>query len=574
MKMIRSPICTVVGHIDHGKTSLLDKIRGTNVIKGEAGGITQAISSTMIPIKNIQNICGNLLKSLNLKLTIPGLLFIDTPGHAAFNNLRKRGGNLADIAVLVVDINEGVKDQTKECIEILKQYKTPFIIALNKIDLLNGWRAHNDMNMIQNIKIQSDQTKNLIDKKLYDIVGQLAQYGLNSERFDRVDDYTKQVALIPTSAETGEGLPELLMVMTGLAQRYLEQSLQIETKGEAKGTILEVKEEKGTGVGLDVIIYDGRLKVNDKIVIGNIGSPIESKVRAIFIQENKKLKSIKEVHAAAGVKIMAPNVKEAIGGMPIRVANKDIENVRKEVQKEVEDVLVDVDKEGVIIKADTIGSLEALIGLLRENGIKVKKASIGSINKKDIGDASAEDEILDKVILGFNVDSVENKDVKIICHDVIYKIIEDFQIWKEIKKKEMEKKEMEKVAKPFKIKLLHGCVFRQSGPAVVGVIVNAGVLRVNSMLMKKNGDKAGHVKSIQLEKDNLQEVEKGKEVAVSIPNITVGRQIKEGDELYSDLNENEFIKLKSLKKKLKADEIEVLKEIAEIKRKVNSMWGV
>ncbi|HLD02721.1 MAG TPA: translation initiation factor IF-2 [Candidatus Nanoarchaeia archaeon] len=572
--MIRSPICTVVGHIDHGKTSLLDRIRSTNVAKGEAGGITQCISCAKIPIETIKKLCGSLIHSLKFKLTIPGLLFIDTPGHAAFNNMRKRGGNLADIAILVIDVKEGVKDQTKECIEILKQYKTPFIIALNKVDTIDGWREKAAETLIHSIKQQSDSTQQELDLKLYNLVGELSKYGLNSERFDRVEDYTKQVAIVPVSAKTGEGIPELLMVMVGLAQRYLEQSLQIETKGDGKGTILEVKDEKGKGISLDVILYDGSLKVNDTIVLGTTSQPIVAKVRGIFEEENRKLKSVKEAHAAAGIKIIAPGLEGAVGGMPLKVANKNLEEVKAEIKEEVENVLVDVDGEGVVIKADTIGSLEALIYLLKLKGIQIKKASIGEITKKDLADASSDNDPLRKAILGFNVAKVDSHDVKVITHNIIYKIIDDFEAWKDAESKKLEAKELDKITKPAKLKILRGYVFRQNNPAVVGVAVLAGEVHVNSPLIKENGNKAGYVKSIQEEKENLSVAGKGKEVAISIPEVTVGRQIKEDDILYVDLSEQEFMKLKKLKKWLKPDAIEVMKELAEIKRKESQMWGV
>lgn len=572
--MLRSPICTVVGHIDHGKTSILDRIRSTNVAKGEAGGITQAISCGKIPIETIKNICGPLIHNLKFKITIPGLLFIDTPGHAAFNNMRKRGGNLADIAILVIDVREGIKDQTKECLEILKQYKTPFIIALNKVDAVDGWRSNAAPNLIHNIKQQGDSTQQELDNKLYNIVGALTKYGFNSERFDRVEDYTKQIAIVPVSAKTGEGIPELLMVITGLAQRYLEQSLQIEIKGDGKGTILEVKDEKGKGISLDVILYDGTLKVNDTIVIGSMEKPIVAKVRGLFEEENRKMKSVKEVHAAAGIKIIAPGLEGSVGGMPLRVANENLEKVKEEIQEEIEDVLVGVEGEGVVVKADTIGSLEALIFLLKGKGISIKKASIGEITKKDLADANSDNDQLNKVILGFNVEKIDSHDVKIITNDIIYKTIDEFEAWKEAETKKLEAKQLEKVPKPAKIKILHGHVFRQNNPAIVGVTILAGELQVNSALIKANGNKASYVKSIQEERESLSVATKGKEVAVSIPDLTVGRQINEDDVLYVDLNEEEFMKLKKLKKWLKPDTIEVMKELAEIKRKENPMWGV
>src|SRR3989344_3887759 len=223
--MIRQPIVAIMGHVDHGKTTLLDTIRGSAIAAKEAGGITQAIGASIIPTSTIKQLCGPLLEKLKLSLTIPGLLFIDTPGHAAFVNLRKRGGNLADIAIVVIDVNEGMKPQTKESIEILKQYKTPFIIAANKIDLIDGFRSQK-IPLIQNIESQNPDTLRKFETKVYEIVSQLFDMGLNADRFDRVSDYTKQVAIVPVSAKSNDGIPELLMMLTGLAQKYLEQKLQ------------------------------------------------------------------------------------------------------------------------------------------------------------------------------------------------------------------------------------------------------------------------------------------------------------------------------------------------------------
>jgi len=346
---IRSPICTVVGHVDHGKSSILDNIRGSAIVGSEAGAITQAIGASIIPLDTIKKICGDLLKTANMNFTIPGLLFIDTPGHAAFTNLRKRGGNLADIAILVIDIREGLKPQTIESIEILKQYKTPFIIAANKVDLLPGWKKGTN-SILKTISEQTPQTSQEVEKKVYEIVGKLAEYELNGERFDRVQDYTKQVAIIPTSAETGEGISELLMVLSGLAQKYLETCLECNVDGSAKGIILEVKEEKGIGKSMDVILFDGTLKVNDTIIIGGLNRPITTKVRGLFepnplseMRDKKsKFRPVKGVNAATGVKIAAPDIEEVVAGMPIRATDKEnLEKTKEEVQKEVEEVIIE-----------------------------------------------------------------------------------------------------------------------------------------------------------------------------------------------------------------------------------------
>jgi translation initiation factor 5B len=569
--MLRQPLIVVMGNVDAGKTQLLDTIRKTAVIKSEAGKITQMISSSMISLNTIQRICGDLLKNKNF--TLPGVVFIDTPGHAAFSNMRKRGGNLADIAILVININEGVKPQTLECIEILKKYQTPFVIALNKIDLISGWQKKQG-HILQEIDQQSDQIKQIIDNRLYEIVGKLHENGFQSERFDRVEDYTKTIAMVPCSAKTTEGIPTLLMVLMGLSQKFLEKKLETEENLPGKATILEVKDEKGIGTTLDVILHEGVIKVNDQIVVAGLHEAIITKVKGIFLPDEKgKYQGVKEAKAASGIKISAPDTKEAISGMPLEVVQGDPEEAKEKLQEEIDDVLIETDEEGIVIKADSLGSLEAVIGMLKDKQITIKKASVGNVTKKDIADATSSEDELNKVILCFNVTGDTNE-VKIIEHNIIYQLIEDLEKYREEKRKELEAKELENLTKPAKVKVLKGCIFRQSNPCVLGVEVILGNLTPDVEIIKPDGSKAGHIKGIQYENENIQKAEKGKQVAISLPDVTGGRQIKEEDILLVDIKEQEFKKLKTLKKYLSEDEITILKEIAEIKRKEKNTWGI
>ena len=571
--MLRQPICVLLAHVDHGKTSILDSIRETSVADKEAGGITQNITAHSIELEKIKQTCGDLLKNINL--TIPGILFIDSPGHEAFTTLRKRGGNIADIAILVIDINEGAKPQTLEAIDILKNSKTPFVVALNKLDRVGGFSS-NKKPILQNIQEQHDHVKTDIETKLYKTVQTLHEHGLQSERFDRVKDYTKQVAIIPCSAKTKDGLPELLMVISGLAQKFLETSLETDLEKPAKGTILEVTEEKGIGKTLDVVIYDGKIKQNDTILIGTLNEPIKTKVKCLFKYEKSKLKEEKEIHASAGIKIAAPDLDEAIPGMPLRVANEKEKEITEELKQEIDEVTIDTDQEGIIAKADTLGSLEALISLLKDKNIKIKKAAIGNISKTDIAEASSNEDPLNQVVVGFNVKVLEeSKDVKIITNQVVYKIVDDIVEYTEKKSKDLESKEFQNLVKPFKLKIMPGCVFRQLNPAVVGVEVLIGTARSGMPLMTAEGRKLTELKEIQDNKETVSEAKQGKEVAISLPNVTCGRQIKENDILYSDIPQEDFKKLKKLMKKyLNDSEVQLLKEIAEIKRNENPTWGM
>lgn len=589
MAKVRSPICSCLGHVDHGKSSILDKIRNTAIVEGEAGRITQAIGASIIPLDTIKKICGNLLENLHMDFTIPGILAIDTPGHAAFTTLRKRGGSISDIGILVVDINEGLKPQTIEAIEILKTYKTPFIIAANKIDLLPGWKKGDDL-LLKNIGSQDPKTTGIFEQKMYALVEEMRnKFEINSDRFDRVGDFTKQVAIVPVSAMTGEGIPELLMVLAGLAQKYLEGCLECNIEGPAKGTILEVKEEKGLGKTMDIILYDGTLKVNDIIVIGSVDKPIVTKVRALFepkalidMKDKKsRYQSVKEVTAATGVKISAPEIEGVVAGMPLRSCSEnDIESVKEEIMKEIEETRIDTEKEGIIVKADTIGSLEAITKLFKEKGIAIRRADIGNISKKDISDAESnyEKDPFSAVILGFNVglqhDVIKPGNIEIITSDVIYTLIDSFEKWQEEQKKKMEEKELDNVTRPCKIELMKGYVFRQNNPAVVGVTVLEGAVKPDTDLMNLQGRRLTTIKSVQKENESVKEAKKNETVALSMDRITIGRQVNEGDTLISYIEEDDFRKLKDYKHLLSKEEVELLKEIADIMRKDNPTWGV
>jgi len=595
MGKCRSPIIAVLGHVDHGKSSILDRIRNTTIINTEAGGITQAIGASIVPLHIIKNFCDKL--NVKFNFIIPGLLFIDTPGHEAFTSLRKRGGNLADIAILVIDINEGFKPQTIEAFEILRNYKTPFIIALNKIDLVNGFRVANDAgnkSLMENLNAQEFQVSQDIESKLYNIVAFISEkFGLESERFDRCD-YTKQIAIVPCSAKSGIGMPELLMVLTGLTQRYLENNLvcNLETNSPSKGTILEIKNVEGLGICMDAILYDGIMRVGDTLIIGGIEKPIVTKVKGLFepksmtdMRDKKtKFQSIREVSAATGIRLSAPDIEGVIAGMPIiscpsKTPQKIIDEMKISIQKEVEEVLIETDKEGIVVKADTIGSLEALIKLLKDKGIKIRKASVGNMTKKDITDAESnyEKDPTESVILGFNVSNesgIQNDKVKILTSNIIYKLIEEYDSWKLAENQRLEQKELEGLARPCKIEYLQNYTFRSNNPAIIGIEVLTGQLKAGVNIMKLDGTPLANVKEIQKDKESVKKLEKKEQAAISLPGLTVGRQINEGEIYYSAIPENDFRKLKTLTKYLPKEETILLKEIAEVMRKNNPVWGV
>jgi translation initiation factor 5B len=593
MKAIRQPIVSVLGHVDHGKTTILDRIRGTTVAQREAGLITQHIGATEIPIDAIKKVSGPLLERMKIKTTIPGLLIIDTPGHEAFTTLRKRGGALADIAVLVVDINEGFQPQTIESLTILKSFKTPFIIALNKIDRLMGWSSKEGESFTKSITTQSDEVKGVLDGRLYEIVGALHEHGFQSERYDRVEKFEKQIALVPVSGITGEGIPDLLVLLTGLAQRFLGERLEISPESPGRGTILEVKEERGLGTTIDVILYEGRIKKGDTIAIGGKKGTIISNVRAILkprpldeIRDPKfRFNHIPQVYAACGIKIAAPKIDDALAGSQLYVvARGEEDRIIDEIEKEKESVVIKTEDVGVVVKTDTIGILEAMEKILEDNQIPIRLADVGDVSKRDVIEAAAvkEKDKTRAVVLAFNVTSSSDAlsraadlGVKIIENDIIYKIIEDYEDWiKDLKERE-KKEELDLLVRPAKIRLIPGTVFRQNKPAVVGIEVQEGIIKPKVELLNAEGTTVGVVKGLQDEGKNIPMAKRGGEVAIAIEGPTIGRQIREGEILISDVPERHAkLLLKKYRSEISQGELEILEEIKILKRKTNPLWGM
>ncbi|KZX17153.1 translation initiation factor IF-2 [Methanobrevibacter cuticularis] len=587
---IRSPIVSVLGHVDHGKTTLLDFIRGSTIASKEAGGITQHIGATEIPIDTVENICGTFIEKLTIKDIIPGLFFIDTPGHEAFTSLRKRGGALADLAILVVDINEGFKPQTYEALNILKMYKTPFIVAANKMDKIFGWEIHEFDSFSKSFSTQAQSVQQELDKRIYEIVGILHKEGFQSERFDRVSDFSSQITIIPISAKTGEGIIELLAMLLGLAQEYLTEQLKIEENSPAKGTVLEIKEETGLGVTIDTIIYDGIVKKNDEIALMETEDVLTTKIRSILrplpLEEmrdsKKKFKKVDEVVAAAGIKIVAPKLENIVSGSPLRVT-RDGDHVKEDILKELEDITIHTNDNGVMAKADTLGSLEALVNLLQDMDIPIRIAEIGDVSRRDVINASIvkQEDPNHGVIIAFNVkvhpkaeEELNNSDIKLFSGNVIYKITEDYDAWIKEREEEQKKKWMDAIIKPAKIRVIPKLVFRQSKPAIVGIEVISGSIKQNYSLMDLNGNFVGTIEGMQDKGDNLPSISKGQKIAMAIKDAIVGKDFEEGDELYVDIPEKHYkILEREFKNKLTEDEFQTLNEIIEIKRKIDPNWG-
>ncbi|MDH5459496.1 MAG: translation initiation factor IF-2 [Candidatus Bathyarchaeota archaeon] len=590
---IRQPIVCVLGHVDTGKTLLLDKIRKTSVQAREAGGITQHIGASFFPIDTLKQLCGSLLSMVKGEIEIPGLLVVDTPGHEAFTNLRKRGGSVADIAILVIDVLRGFEDQTYECIEILKARKTPFLVAANKIDRIPGWNSYPDTPFLKTYQLQDPYVKQDLDARIYDIIGVFSRLGFRTDRFDRIKDFTKTVAVVPTSAKSGEGLTELLMVLVGLTQQFLKKRLQT-TEGPAKGTVLEVKEEPGLGLTINTIIYDGVLQKDDLIVIGGKEKPVTTRIRAILVPKpldeirdpRDKFSSVHSVSAAAGIKIVAPDLEGALAGAPLYGVpqGEEPEKYLRLVSEEIERIRILTDVDGVVLKADTLGSLEAIAESLKRNDVLIRLADVGDVSKRDVTEAAVvkEHKPLYGVVLAFNVkvlpdaeEEAANRNVQIFRENIIYRLVDEYLLWLKTQREAELEQEFEKLVMPGKIRIMEGYVFRRAKPAIVGVEILAGRIKPKYTLVRsEDGKEIGEIQQIQEKGKALPEAGQGMQVAISIDKPMVGRHIFEKDVLYVKVPERHAkVLLTTFMDRLTVKEQEALNNYVNLMRKKMPFWA-
>ena len=589
----RQPIVSVLGHVDHGKTSVLDHFRSlgserqASVMDREAGGITQHIGATEVPADILNETCSAMTGGKDFNS--PGLLFIDTPGHHSFTSLRSRGGALADIAILVVDIMEGLQPQTIESLRILRDKKTPFVVAANKIDRIHGWRTTKGRSFIESWSNQREDVQQLFDERYWKILGQFSEHGFNIERYDKIRDFKSNLAMVPCSAKDGEGLQDLLTVTVGLAERFLEERLR-DTLGDGEGTVLEMKDERGLGKTIDVILNRGELKIGDSITLVSQDGPFTTHIKGMFRPKGMaemrdagdRWESCEKAVAACGLKIVAPNLENVLAGTTLRQTNSDSAraNAEKEAYKEAK-ISVDTAEEGVVIKADTVGGLEALAFELEKMEIPIRMATVGPVNKRDIITSQCAEDPLNQVILGFSVkgnSEVQSKlmgpdaEVKFISADIIYRILEEFEDWREKTKLEIDAAARENLVYPGHLLYLRDHTFRNKGPAIVGMRVLGGRVHVGQRIMKLDGTPIGQIKSLRSRSsEDVKQGHQGEELAVAVMGPTVGRQIEEGDEFWVDIPSSHAKRLRKID--LTPIEEEILEEITRLHRKQDHFWG-
>jgi translation initiation factor 5B len=592
-KIIRAPIVCILGHIDHGKTTILDYIRGTVVQQREAAGITQHIGASYFPTKDIREFLKKSRQEFAEKeIRLPGILVVDTPGHAAFLNLRKRGGAVADIAILVIDVTAGTMPITWESVRILRERKTPFVIAANKIDRISGWKSKTDADFLDSYNFQKPHVKDFLDEKLLQIVGNFLEEGFKGiDRYDKIKDFTKKIAIVPTSGKTGEGISTLLMILMGLVQQYLTTNLKY-SEGSAKGVVLEVKKEKGQGKTMDVLIYDGLINKGDEFIVGGLEKPIKSKVRALLIPKpldeirdpRQKFDSVDTISAAAGIKILAPNIEDVVAGSPFRgiMDPSEEDQIYSEIESEVESIRIKTDKAGVVLKADTLGSLEALENHFTKNGVKISIADVGPIKKEDIINANIVKQLdpYSATVLGFNVpilpeanEQAIKDNIRIFTNNVIYRLLEDYIEYAETRKAEDTAKGLSELILPAKIKMFPEFIFRNSDPAVFGVYVEAGTLYPKVQLITDKGKRVRRVHQIQDKGQTLDKAPKDSEVAISIRGIEIGRDLEKDETLFVYIPESHVRQLMGkFIDELTTDQKQALREFITLMRKTTHPW--
>ncbi|HZA43581.1 MAG TPA: translation initiation factor IF-2 [Nitrososphaeraceae archaeon] len=591
---LRHPVVVVLGHVDSGKTSLLDKVRGTAVQAREAGGITQHIGASFFPIDTIKRVTGDLFNKISTSDSqIPGILVIDTPGHEVFATLRVRGGSAADIAIIVVDANKGFEAQTEESIEILKRRKVPFVIALNKVDTISGWRSDLGGDSISKaVSMQDKSVVTALDEMIYNVVGSLSRSGYNSEAFWRIKNFTKEVAIVPVSARTGVGIPELLAVLIGLTQQYLSRKLERDEE-QGRGIVLEINEEVGLGPAANVILFDGILRQGSSVIVAKRSNAVVARVKAILLPKpldemrdpRDKFRHVSEVVSAAGVKITSPDLTGVMAGSPLFVINQkeDEARLRAFVEAEIKNTFVSKDINGVIMKCDSIGSIEAISDLLLKQKVPIRSADIGHVTKRDVIEASAvreKDRYLG-VILAFNVRVLDDalreaqeRQVMIFNEKIIYNLVRSYFDWTTYQKDHQDVIMFNEIPPVCKFQFLKNFVFRRNDPAVFGAEILVGKLRQKIPVINEEGKKIGAIHQMQQSGKTIEEAAKGMQVALSIRGPTIGRQINEGDIFYTDLNSKQAKLLNErFMQRLTEEETEVLTHIIDTKRKSDELFG-
>jgi translation initiation factor 5B len=558
MSDYRSPIGIVVGHVDAGKTSLLDVIRSSKVASSEIGGITQQIGASFLSLDFIEKKTKEIKGKFEVKSKLPGILLIDTPGHEAFYKLRERGASMCDIAILVIDIIEGVLPQTEEVIEMLKVNKIPFVIALTKIDRVSGWNITENSTLRNSVKKQSKETLMKFNSYLEDIKYQLSKLEINSEFYFNNKNPDKVYSIIPVNSLNNEGISDLLALMMYLTSNWMEKKLII--KDKFKALVMEAYQDKKLGHLIELIIINGTLNIGDEIIVSKISGAEKSVVRNIFLGEKTQL----SVNGACAVKIIASNLDNVIAGSNCYlIKNKeDEEELIKKANEERENPLWEKSEKGLIVMAETLGALDALAFLLKKENLMVKHYLLGKPNEKILEryqEQILKEEVFYHCILYFGKTNedikklYQEKKIKLINNEIIYGLIEEYKTFKKEREGNLNQYliENQKAILPLKLKILKEHIYLKGGneELLMGVKIIYGKVKKGTPLVIINKEKRelGIITSIQKEKKELDQAIKNEEVCIRLTNpnhLIYDRHFDEKDEIYSYQNRESIENLK------------------------------
>lgn len=549
MPEYKSPVCCVLGHVDTGKTKLLDKLRETNVQLGEAGGITQQIGATFFPIETLRKKCGVV------GCDLPGILVIDTPGHESFANLRTRGSSLCDLAILVVDIVHGLEKQTIESVRLLVKRRAPFIVALNKIDRLYDWQNGDHASVRDTLEAQPEHTQLEFRKLFQNMSNELLVEGVKTALFWENKDARRCVSVVPTSAVTGDGIADMVRLILGLSGEFMREKMRV--RDEVVCTVLEVKATEGFGITVDAILSNGQLCEGDRIALCATDGVIVTVVKSLLVPaplRELRLKSqyrrVSRVYAAAGVKVAAPGLDNAVAGSRIRVVRDDEEAVVAALDADLAAVTTasSRDGSGVVVVASTLGSMEALLSYLRDVNIPVGGVALGRLRRKDIVRAAAMSEKIHRVVLCFNTPVsrdvellAESSGVVIFSAEIIYHLGTKYDDYVAQLSERGKKTHAGDTIFPVELRILPDCVFTSRSPLVLGVEVLRGTLKKNTPVCTFGQEVVdlGSVVSILDNKRPVEVAKRGARVAIKIeggkgqtPRV-LGRHFAVDDMIYS-----------------------------------------
>lgn len=583
----KSPICSVLGHVDTGKTTFLDKVRQTNIQNKEAGGITQQMGATFFSKKTLSKLTTDLVKEDQIK--IPGILIMDTPGHEMFSDMRDQGSSICNLAILIVDITHGLENQTYESIELLRKYNTPFVVALTKLDKINEWESKEYMSIKDLLEIQNFDAQHNFWNRVNDITSQLNNLGFNADLFHLNKKKKEYISLIPISSKTGDGFPDIFTALIGITQKFMIK--KITYRDNVRCIALEIRELEGVGKAMDVILANGTLKVGDKILFLTNSGCKESVIKRLYtppegkeIRLKSDLVSHESIEASCGVKIFADDIENTIPGNKIHIINdmkeEEVQNLKNEMDKYLEESLISKNDIGINIQTSSMGSLNALCKYFESKKINVAYKGIGSINKIDVlkiqSQLTKSKSKKNHILLVFDLDISKQKkkdigdDIKIFENNHIYTLIGEYEKYREeIGKQELElikTKFKDDIQVPVSLKVIPKYVFNKSDPILVGVKIKEGTLYLGTNLRTVNNDKfidIGEVIEIRLNAKEVEKADKDNEVSIKIKtnsNVMYGRHFDNKNVIFTKVTSNTIKMLKMLKKEFKID-IDLLNEL-------------